>query len=308
MLDTILKHSFALCFAVDKQAAESGFYAAASALRQWSAHHPLQIFVAYDPTENFPAKFWSKGLSEVGKPFNLHALRVNLGDFKCAKSIFGSHMTYARTVVPEIIDLPIVLYADADMIFLSDPADLVEEFIAKRSEKQFIGMVAQNKFEDAPPRERQLLLSKPNASPLSAYYHASVAVIDANMYKTSKILTQIVDAVRHPEKRSCLYNSDQTLWNYVISDESICSLDHRWNQLAYPNGSALPGEPKDGIVHFIGSPKPWDLAAEFFHVNAHLWSSLASSINGPLGPLSKYTHAKAWWRAWRIRRQYSRWF
>ena len=101
---------------------------------------------------------------------------------------------------------------------------------------------------------------------------------------------------------------EQTIWNCAFSREEMTGLDNTWCQSPplKKGESFAPFVP--GIVHFAGSPKPWDLFGEYYHHSYEVWAAAQRAAGRRSQALTKYFNALAIKRAYRIRKQYAVWF
>ena len=97
---------------------------------------------------------------------------------------------------------------------------------------------------------------------------------------------------------------DQTIWNCIM--DSIALIDKRWCNYAFPV-DCNKASYEDGIVHFVGSPKPWDLLGEFFHPYQSIWYESASAAGIRFPKSRRYFRRESWKRAVRIKNQYAQW-
>ena len=94
-------------------------------------------------------------------------------------------------------------------------------------------------------------------------------------------------------------------------DTEICfAIDHRTSECGFVAVALLLRQENPistSIIHFMGSPKPWDLGAEMLHPYADIWNEATAVAGLAFHKLRKYFQLYSWKRAWRIRRQYSVW-
>lgn len=296
--------SMQLWFALDNRTAGCGLVAASSALRQWSAAEPLSIVAAYEAGTPAPADFWPSKLVLLQKPFEFRQCPVNVSDFDNCKGVFDSRAAYIRLMIPFFTEGEIVIYSDSDVVFLSDPGEIAAEFLTRRAQNEVIGLVSSGRCGDQPVSE-QKLLEKYDKAPGSAYFHSGLAVFDTPSYRTAGLGSYTVSIARTDGGK--LTYHDQTLWNCALREDQITKLDPKWVQLAWPGLTENVVNYKEGILHFAGSPKPWDLFGEFFHPYHSRYHTAALAAGCRCPSLAKYFDRNSWQRAARIKNQYEPW-
>ena len=162
-------------------------------------------------------------------------------------------------------------------------------------------MVPSNLCGNRPHIEKELLLSCGKKLE-DFYFNSGLALINTDKYRSKRLSEKAMDFAE--KNRSILPFHDQTIWNCIIEDAGI--LDKKWCHYAYPKIKNKV-EWNDGILHFVGSPKPWDLIGELFHPYADTWYEAASKAGIVLPKISRYFKREYWKRAYRIRHQYKSW-
>jgi lipopolysaccharide biosynthesis glycosyltransferase len=100
-----------------------------------------------------------------------------------------------------------------------------------------------------------------------------------------------------------LLAADQTALNALFS-RSCFRLDPLFNvRLSTIVRDDLPAE---GIYHFVGSPKPWDIFGNLFHPYSRMWNEYRKSAGIGVLTLNPYIQPSAWGRLPRISGPYLR--
>lgn len=294
-----------LWFAIDKRTAECGLVAASSALRQWNAVEPLSIVAAYEVGTPAPADFWPAKLRLLQKPFEFRQCPVDVSDFDTCKGVFDSRAAYIRLFIPQHTEQNFAVYSDSDVVFLSDPGEILSEFISSRVNNQTIGLVPLGQCSAQPAGEQELL-SKSGKKPSHTYFYSGLAVFDTPSYRAAGVADSAASLARIDG--GALTYHDQTLWNCVLKDDQVAKLNAKWVQPAWPGRGANATDFPEGILHFAGSPKPWDLLGEFFHPYYSRYRDAAQAAGYKSPALRKYLDPMSWERALRIKKQYKAWF
>lgn len=204
------------------------------------------------------------------------------------KSLHGDWTTYGRLLIPNHINEDVALYLDADLIVSVDVLQL-KEFTFNG---QFLGAVPSGTFKDI--MERNLFLDELHQSPEAEYFNAGVLLFNLRQWKAQGIQDKWQEiTVKYPE---LLISHDQTLLNAVCGGQ-FAYLPSFYNNHWFP-GNDTPANMKESIIHFVGSPKPWDAFGKQIHLGYNLWHSYSPRWWNRL-------YTKATWnkvlRTWRIR-------
>lgn len=194
---------------------------------------------------------------------------VSFIDFE-AKSTFG-HLrplhgdwaSYGRLLIPDYITTDKVLYLDSDLIVLVDVLRLKSFDFAGHILAAATG--GKTKFA----LERNFLIQTLKLSPESDYFNAGVLLLNLEQWRLDDVQSKwkaIAD--QYPQE---LLAVDQTILNAVCKGQ-FAHLPAIYNNAWCP-GDRSPAEAHQSILHFVGSPKPWDLFGKVLHQGFPLWHS-----------------------------------
>jgi len=291
---------FEVGFAVDRYCNECAFVAAHSFLINCPISDRIIVSVFSDRTDRDFGIDWNNRFKKLGvNPNKVLVHKLDSTVFQKCKGFFGSQAAYHRIQMPHYASCDRFLYVDADVIFRGDVTPLLNHDMEGAAiALVFSGMTCSQR--DSREWEILKLYGK---KPDDPYCSSGLAVIDVELYKKQNVLKISSDiADNHPEKIT-MY--DQTIWNCALS--GVSALDPKWCQNAFPS-CEVKEEITDGLIHFAGSPKPWDLLAEFFHPYYEIWSEGAKRAGYNYPTLGKYFELHNYYRAKRISKQYNRWF
>ena len=285
-------------FAVDKDSEQCAFVAAFSLLSNVIDKKNIIISVFSDQDGKDYGSDWLMRFKYLSvDPYEVKIHKIDSTKYKKCKPFFGSYAAYHRIEMPHHASCKRFLYADADIIFRGNPESLLNTSL----NGALAAFVFSGKCIEREDREKELLIlhGKKSNDP---YYSTGLAVIDVQRYLDDEILSKSISiAEKYPEKIT-MY--DQTIWNCTI--HSALQLNARWCQNAFPTAE-IKSKMKDGLIHFAGSPKPWDLLAEYFHPHHDLWIEVSKKAGFKLPTLVKYLKMHNYSRARRISKQYKRW-
>jgi len=292
------KNQLEVWFAIDSRTDLCGYVAARSILENRSLESHTKICIAYEFSTPPPAKWWDKKLADVKKSLEIRHVPVDLGKLGKCKGVFDSKAAFIRILIPNYSKNDKIIYADADILFLEDAENLLENHLF---DDHSIALVPSDLCGNRPHIEKELLKSC-GKKPADYYFNSGLALINTEKYRSERISEQAIEFAE--KNRSILPFHDQTIWNCIIKNAGI--LDEKWCHYAYPKIEDKV-DWNDGILHFVGSPKPWDLLGEFFHPYAETWYEVASKAGIQLPKISRYFKKEYWKRAYRIRNQYKSW-
>ncbi len=145
--------------------------------------------------------------------------------------------------------------------------------------------------------ESRFYIEKLHISEEVLAFNAGVLVFHLNDWHRQGIthmVTEIAD--QYPRE---LLSCDQTLLNAVWRGD-FTQLPGKFNKSYFPHDQADYAT-FNGILHFVGSPKPWDIGARFVHSGYQTWSNYDTAFWKL--HYGKFTSGKMR-RLWNIRRSY----
>ena len=181
-------------------------------------------------------------------------------------SLHGDYTNYGRLLIPGFIKNDTALYLDSDMIILVDILllknyDFKNEVIAATFGCQIKYALDHAFFE------RRL-----NWNAEMEYFNSGVLLFNLRKWRESDMDNRWKElADKYPNE---LISHDQTLLN-AICQGSFAHLDSAFNTLWEP-GIKIPKNRSLSILHFSGSPKPWDVSGKFVHRGYSTWLSYNS--------------------------------
>lgn len=211
------------------------------------------------------------------------------------KPLHGDLMTYTRLSLARIFnDHSRILYLDADLLIRSSLKELVH---VNMGEAPFaasgVGVI---KFT----LENDFYMNVLKIDGDGRAFNAGVLLINAERWRRDDLETK---CIKFGEKyKMYLGSADQTILTAMFSADFF-PLPAQYNvsgaPSVYPASDAV-------ILHYVGSPKPWDVFARFVHLSWPEWS--ACKKDTAMGTSSFFfTHmTEILRRTWIIRRSYFR--
>ncbi|MDT3402839.1 glycosyltransferase family 8 protein [Mucilaginibacter terrae] len=213
-----------------------------------------------------------------------------------AKAIFGHLLSlqgdwtaYGRLLIPRTVKSDTALYLDADLIILSDVLTLENFDFGDKPYAAVHGSAVKWCLE------KDFFIENQGWDPETPYFNSGVVLFNIKRWNELDIDTAIDELTK--EHGILLRSHDQTLLNLYIKGQ-FAILPDIYNVPWYP-ASQRPENSEKAILHFVGSPKPWDISGSLVHFGYKVWAS----YNTPFWKKTygKYSKVK-FERTWNIRR------
>jgi len=170
-----------------------------------------------------------------------------------------SAATYGRLLIPQLCpEYDQIIYADIDMIFTRDPAELLAQdlggaYIAAAADSNIEG---ERRARAGIGRYCRTVLGMADDQ---IYVNAGFLVFNAALWRARGLVGQCLALLR----RGQLKRHDQDAINAVCKGR-IRFLPAEWNKICKFYGKAAAGEavPPPALCHFAGALKPWHLLPE----------------------------------------------
>ncbi|KGO93376.1 glycosyltransferase family 8 protein [Flavobacterium subsaxonicum] len=214
-------------------------------------------------------------------------------EFGHLNSLHGDRTTYGRLLMPKFVNADLALYLDADLVIELD----VLQLKGFDFDGNLLAAVSGSTIKYS--LDNPLFINKLNWDINTPYFNAGVLLFNLHKWRNENIDLQIKDIMKNYS--DYLVSHDQTLLN-ALCGGVFSRLPKSFNVTWYPDAKK-PAQETDAIIHFVGSPKPWDFLAGNFHKGYNLWKS----YNTPFWSkqYSSLTADKVS-RFWNIRRSYLR--
>jgi lipopolysaccharide biosynthesis glycosyltransferase len=205
-------------------------------------------------------------LQNVLAPFsdvNLIVRRIDLSEVADLHGLHGEVIPLAKTMIPRLVreEVHRIAYLDADTIVIGGLDDLYRHNL----EGNVLGAVSYGTLRETYTREffrsKGLDLSE-------KAFNSGVLLIDVAAWNEKSLTREALDFLR---KNSSKYDgADQASLN-VVFYKRFFPLRIRYNKRAGPGSKLEDKHTTDGIIHFIGIPKPWDVGGQWLNKNYPLF-------------------------------------
>lgn len=231
-----------------------------------NASRPVDVFIFHDGMPQAAQQFLAATVARLRLPQSSIGFRsVDLTCFRDYGSLHGNWMTYARLLLPRTMpEVERVIYLDADITVHRDVTELWEIPLAGRAVAGVSHCPKSSSIE-------QDVWRRLSINTLTPYYNAGVLVMDLAEWGRQDADAQIKQYFA--ETRGLTTVVDQTALNAVFN-ERWADLPPQWNAGCWPNSRLPPGD-HYALVHYVGSPKPWDPMGRLLHVDAERFFATA---------------------------------
>lgn len=288
-----------ICYCIDRNTETCGYVSLYSLLT--NASEKVSVLICYDREERIPGVDWGTKLSSFGFEFDIRYQGIDNSIFKQCRPAYGSHAPYLLLSAGLYAITPRLLCIDADTIVDDDISFLYHIDM----EGKEIGL-AQCEICDNANENEKTVLYKNHKEKTDPYYGSNIVLIDSKKFKESNRIERFTRTALSDPYLQMLW--DQTVINCSYNTDEIINLKdltESWNQNA-PRIGPVSSFHK-GMIHFVGTPKPWDLLGEIFHPGYKFWRRYASESGANVNSLRNYLSCASLNRAYKARRQYSVW-
>jgi lipopolysaccharide biosynthesis glycosyltransferase len=267
-----------------------------SLLRHLHTDYSLRLYLVLT---GFSAKALSRlrhTLDTTGREYELRLLDTpdpNL--FRGFRPLHGNLTPYHRLMLPEMVQDPRLLYLDADMLVRMD----VSPLFSLNMESKAMGFVVDSTVEFALEWEFFVSLGM---SPQDPAFNSGTMLFDLPEWRRQNCSARVFEFCRRYGNQ--LASADQTALNALFAKDCI-HLDGCYNVKLFP-GVDIQGIPGAGIMHYVGSPKPWDIGGKLALPYAKPWWRDLRQCDLPIHQRVPWINYSAWKRLPKILGGYRR--
>ncbi|MEM8526422.1 MAG: glycosyltransferase [Bacteroidota bacterium] len=182
-------------------------------------------------------------------------------EFGHLHSLHGDWTAYGRLLIPKLINTEKVLYLDADLLVLLDILKLSDFQIDTHP------IAAINTGQAINTRDSHFYCEVLQLATQTPIFNSGVMLFNTDAWEAQNIDQKCQEiGEKYTEYLLC---ADQTLLNAVFAGQ-FAQLPDQYNHRWFPTDiSTKPS--KEIVLHFVGSPKPWDFFGKRIHPAYHLW-------------------------------------
>ena len=224
---------------------------------------PLEVHLFLDRVKAGDKALLIETAKRVNKNAGINIQDAVSPEILGANGLHGNKTVYGRVFLAELLpQYSRVLYLDSDVIVIKS----VREWIAGREQQATIyadGMTPRATSAD------RALFQNAGLDMSRTSFNSGAMIIDLDRWRAqNRTVECLATAKRFPGEFRC---ADQSLLNVVFHDDFV-AVGSRINHPLYPSEPPLSLAQNDStILHFVGSPKPWDPLGKYLHNNYFLW-------------------------------------
>ncbi len=186
--------------------------------------------------------------------------------FSSFKSLHGDWTPYGRLLLSELLDVQEVLYLDSDLVIEVNVLELNNFNFGNQVLAAVHGGYIRSEYE------YDFYINKIGLSPSLESFNSGVLLLNLNEWRLQQIKDKCFEFA---EKFSNdLMTADQTILNALFAG-NFAKLPIRFNA-AWPADKNMPEVAGKAVLHFTGSPKPWDLFGHLIHKGYAVWKSYSN--------------------------------
>lgn len=280
----------AVAFCADKNMEVPLHVAASSLLRHLHPGYVARIYLLLIDFSERDIDQLRSTLDLTGRPYSVHLLEpMEIKAFAEYPGLRGSRTTYYRLALPDLVQEDRLLYLDADIHVKTDISPLFEEDMGCKP----AGFVLEGTVRFALDHAFQTLVGRTMDAPV---FNAGVCLFNLSEWRSQNCKQRLMElGAKH---RKDLISHDQSMLNALFADDCY-RLDPKYNVQVFP-GSPMNRIPAAGILHFVGSPKPWDIGGRFFMPYAESWYRALRDTALPVVKRTNWLSANSWMRVPKI--------
>lgn len=210
--------------------------------------------------------------------------------FGYMKPLHGDWTAYGRLLIADYINNDVALYLDADLVVNLDVLEL------KKVEFNDELLAAANGNAVKYQLENLFFITKLGWNSETLYFNSGVMLLNLRKWRLNNIEKKWKQlSIEFSQE---FLSADQTLLN-AICEGKFASLPDCFNNFWYPNKKQAELNDDNSILHFVGSPKPWDFFGSLIHYGHSIWKSYNTTFWE--NHYSRISQDKLY-RFWKIRR------
>jgi lipopolysaccharide biosynthesis glycosyltransferase len=203
-----------------------------------------------------------QAVRDVLRPFDdveLTFREVSLADLAGLPGLHGEVIPLAKPLIPRLLEGEVrrVVYLDADTIVVGGLDDLYHHSL----EGYVVGAVSYETLGEAYTRD---FFASQDLDLDEKAFNSGVLLIDVDAWNERGLTSDVLSFLK--ANASKYDGADQASLN-VIFHKRFLPLRIRYNKRANPGRKLEDKHVQDGILHFVGIPKPWDPGGRWLNRN-----------------------------------------
>jgi lipopolysaccharide biosynthesis glycosyltransferase len=219
----------------------------------------------------------------------LHVQAIDLEVFADIKGLHGAVMPFVKLLLPQRMQHQAarIVVLDADTVVVGGLEALYDHNLNGRA----LGAVSYGPLKNTLEAE---FFAAQGLDLQTASFNSGVMLVDVNRWNDNRTTEHLIETITAVDPRTV--ESDQPFLNLAFYDD-FESLRIRYNKRAGPDTRIPPADAADGVLHFVGLPKPWDLGGRLFNVNYRVYEEYRRRAGVPHTPSLGLVPDERWERA-----------
>lgn len=265
-----------------------------SVIRNCSNSNHLEIYILFTGLTGSDKKNILDLLDNESFKGRHHFIEFDaIAEFGHLRSLHGDWTAYGRILLSDLVAEDTILYLDADLVIELDVLTL-ERFDLKDAA---LAAVSGSTLKYA--LDHTFLHGILNIPLETNYFNSGILLLNLAAWRSRNIKKQLFDiAEKYPND---LISHDQTLLNALLGRE-FEKLPKSFNCPWYAD-ITRPEISDHMILHYLGSPKPWDIGGSILHNGYKTWIKY---MDKGWADIYYKVGIKEISRAWQIRKSYLR--
>ena len=274
----------AVAFCADQYMEAPLHVAASSLLRNLRADYTARFYFLLTGFSEAAIARLRRTLNATGRTYTMKILGTHdTGLFRGFRPLHGNLAPYYRLLLPELVQEERLLYLDADTRIELDVSPLFELEMGSKA----TGFVVSGTVSSALDGAFHLSIGRDAEAPA---FNSGVMLFNLPEWRRQDCSARTFAFGRKYSTE--LISHDQSILNALFAENCLC-LDPRYNVQVL--GTTAPEAiPANGVFHFVGNPKPWDIGGRLLLPHAGPWfDDLRKTAIPPLQRISWLN-----WTAW----------
>jgi lipopolysaccharide biosynthesis glycosyltransferase len=276
-------HPIAIAFCADKTMEASLHVAARSALANINPVHRPHIYAMVERFSQKDKALLIRTLDLTRREYDLTFLEPTPNIFAGLPGLHGQLSCYFRLLLPGAVKENRLLYLDADMLIRCDLSPL----FALDMGHEPLGAVIDETVGNTLDKDLRVSLHQSLTDPA---FNSGALLFDCAIWRERELLKECLRFGL--EYRKQIRVVDQSILNALFAKNCV-RLPGQYNAKIFNHIRHVPTE---GVLHYVGSPKPWDLGAKLILPYARAWFSELRKTALPVTRRNPWLMVETWRR------------
>lgn len=242
-----------------------------------ASSHP-NVFIFHEGWTHSDQALLRRTVALSGNRVNMVFRPVDLPTIEGANPLHGCMLAYGRLFLADWLDdIDSVLYLDCDLLIGTSLCPLFELPLSRN-----LALVGE--FGDRRWCTDTDLYKAAGLCLEGGTFNSGVMLLNLALWRDENITSRCLSIAK--EYSGMFRTADQGLLNVAL-DGRVGSFGPKYNRMLYSDAQPLEYPPHE-VLHFIGSPKPWDILGYKLHTNFELWHAIYKRTSLGTVPLSRH--------------------